>query len=640
MKKQNDSHTPSTPTNANPGKRPYQRSISPRRGAGGGHGPGQGMPLGQAMERAKDFKGTLRRLISFLRPQMHLIILMLLFIVAVTIISVITPNYTRGILNTMQMMIDNTVQGDPIQIITRLFLIVVMLYIVSFFLETIAHLFGNFVSAEVGKNFRNALRYKLERLPIKYFDQNQTGNTLSIFSNDVEAVTNSLQQGLTQIITSLLTLIGVIAMMFVISWKLTLITLAILPLYILITTSVAKRSQSRFIRQQRELGHLNGYIEEMFSAHKVVKLYGREQESFKDFQEINSQLSVEMKGAQFLSGLIRPLMEFVSNVGYVLIVIVGGILAGIAQPLLIGDITTFVTYHRRFMNPILALANMINTLQAAIAGAERIFGLLDQEEETLEQTLTQIQDQDFRGEVRFEHVDFSYTPEQNLIQDLNLVVQPGKQIAIVGPTGAGKTTLVNLLMRFYEIDQGRILIDQVATTDVARKNLRQQFGMVLQDTWLFAGTIFENVAYGKDDATLDEVIEACKQAHVHHFIETLPKGYDTPLNEDATNISQGQKQLLTIARAILFNPRILILDEATSSVDTRTEAYIQNAMNYMIEGRTSFVIAHRLSTIKRASVILVMQHGKIVEQGSHEALLKQGGVYEELYRSQFLNPVI
>ncbi|MBN2504670.1 MAG: ABC transporter ATP-binding protein [Bacilli bacterium] len=612
----------------------------PRPGGRSGGGPGQGMPLGRPAEKAKDFKGTIKRLMKFLKPQIVLLTIMVILTVVMTLLGVIAPNYTREILNTMQGLLDGTVGNEGLIVIRNLFITIIVIYIVNFVMELIAHLVGNQVSATTGKTFRNVLREKLERLPISYFDRSQTGNVLSIFSNDVEAVTNVIQQSMIQIIQSFLMIVGVLVMMFIISWQLTIISMIILPLYILTTSTIAKRSQSRFIRQQRELGNINGYIEEMYTGQKIVKLFGKELDSYNKFAKINDQLSVEMKSAQFLSGLIRPIMEFISNLGYVAIVIVGAILAGAAMPLLIGDITIFVTYHRRFMNPILNLANLINMLQSAVAGAERIFDLLDAEEEVLEQKLKEFAPETFSGKVEFNDVDFSYLPEQSLIKNLNLEVEPGKQIAIVGPTGAGKTTLVNLLMRFYEIDKGKITIDGIQTTDVTRSELRSLFGMVLQDTWLFAGTIRENVAYGKDDATLEEVIEACKQAHVHHFIETLPHGYETILNEDASNISQGQKQLLTIARAILFNPRILILDEATSSVDTRTESYIQNAMNYMIQGKTSFVIAHRLSTIKRASTILVMQHGEIVEQGNHEELLARKGAYYELYQSQFVQPMI
>jgi ATP-binding cassette subfamily B protein len=484
---------------------------------------------------------------------------------------------------------------------------------------------------------RNDLREKLEKLPIKYFDSRSTGDTLSVFSNDVDVVTNSIQQSLVNIISSFFFIIGILIMMFLISWRLTIIALLILPLFILATSTIAKRSQSKFIRQQKGLGELNGNIEETFSGSKIVKLFGKEDEAFKDFQEINNSLAVDMRDAQFLSGLIRPIMEFISNIGYVAVVIVGGILAGATNPLLVGDITIFIMYQRNFVNPILNIANVINQLQSTIAGAERIFEVLDEAEENQEFISAEVDQNKFNGHVEFKDIDFSYSEDQELIKDLNLEVLPGKQIAIVGPTGAGKTTLVNLLMRFYEVSEGQILVDGIKSTDYPRAILRKQFGMVLQDTWLFSGTIRDNVAFGKPDATDEEIIEACKQAHVHHYIETLPKGYDTVLKEDADNISKGQKQLLTIARAILFNPKILILDEATSSVDTRTESYIQNAMSFMMEGKTSFVIAHRLSTIKKAHTILVMNHGKIVEQGNHKELLSKNGVYAELYNSQFLN---
>ncbi len=619
---------------------PSQPSMRPGRPSGRGSGGGPGMSFGRPAEKAKDFKGTTARLIRFLKPQRVQLGIMIFFTVIMTAIAVYAPDLSRKIMNTIQAMIVGTAASDAGSVVIRLFIITLVLYLARFVLETISYWIGNIVSASIGRNYRNMLREKLERLPIKHYDENQTGNMLSIFSNDVDVVTNSIQQSLIQVIQSFLMIIGVLGMMFYISWKLTLISLLILPIYVISVSQIAKRSQSKFIRQQKELGKMNGYVEEMFTAHKIVKLFGKEKKSYGEFQDINKEYAGAMKGAQFLSGLIFPIMNFISNIGYVLVVIVGGILAGAVNPLLIGDITIFINYQRSFVNPILNLANIANALQSTVAGAERIFELLDAPEEVLEQRINSFLDNDFSGNVEFKDVDFSYVKEKDLIKNLNLSVESGKQIAIVGPTGAGKTTLVNLLMRFYEIDKGVITVDGIKTTDVPREELRKQFGMVLQDTWLFAGTIKENVAYGKEDATLEEVIKACKEAHVHHFIETLPEGYDTYLNEDAANISQGQKQLLTIARAILFNPKILILDEATSSVDTRTESYIQNAMDYMIQGRTSFVIAHRLSTIKRASTILVMEHGEIVEQGTHEELLARNGAYSELYQSQFLKPLI
>ena len=504
-------------------------------------------------------------------------------------------------------------------------------------MSLIMHLLGNKISIYIGRKMRNDLRYKLEKLPMKYFDSRQTGDVLSVFSNDVDIVSNSIQQSLVNIISSSLFIVGVLVMMLIISWRLTIIALLILPLFILATSKIAKKSQSKFIRQQKQLGNLNGHIEEVFSANKIVKLFGKEEESFDEFQEINVDLAKDMRDAQFLSGLIRPIMEFISNIGYVAVVIVGGILAGATNPLLVGDITIFIIYQKNFVNPILNIANVINQLQSTIAGAERIFEVLDEAEENQEFSNLAVDQDHFEGHVVFDNIDFSYDEDQDLIKDLNLEVFPGKQIAIVGPTGAGKTTLVNLLMRFYEVNKGKILIDGIESTTYPRATLRKQFGMVLQDTWLFSGTIKENVAFGKPDATDEEIIEACKQAHVHHYIETLPEGYNTVLKEDADNISKGQKQLLTIARAILFDPKILILDEATSSVDTRTESYIQNAMTFMMEGKTSFVIAHRLSTIKNANLILVMNHGMIVEQGNHKELLSKNGVYADLYNSQFLN---
>jgi ATP-binding cassette, subfamily B, multidrug efflux pump len=607
---------------------------------GGGHRGGFGMPMGRPAEKPKNFKGTSARLLRYLKPQRSAIIFMIFGSILVTGLGVISPNYTRQIINLLQGYIDGSSGIESLSTIGRFFIILIILNVIRFVIDFVSHLISNIVSNRIGKTLRNDLRLKLERLPIPYFDEQKTGNLLSIFSNDVDTVTNSLQQSILVILSSILTIIGVLFMMFYISWELTIIALVTLPLYILTTALIAKKSQSKFKRQQKELGNLNGFIEEMFTAHKVVKLYGKEEDAYQEFQVINESLKKEAEGAQFLSGIIRPAMDLISNFGYVLVVVVGGILAGLANPLLIGDIVIFISYQRSFVQPILNIANIANTLQSTIAGAERVFQLMDVIEERLEEQNRVIDTENFKGEVAFDHVDFSYVPERELIRDLNLTVEAGHQIAIVGPTGAGKTTLVNLLMRFYEIQNGSISIDGVKTTDVPRTTLRKLFGMVLQDTWLFSGSIRDNIAYGKDDATMEEIIAACEQAHVHHFIETMPEGYQTVLNEDASNISQGQKQLLTIARAILFNPKILILDEATSSVDTRTEALIQNAMNNMMKSRTSFVIAHRLSTIKNASLILVMNGGKIVEQGTHKNLLAKNGVYADLYNSQFLNPLI
>lgn len=617
-----------------------QKPMTPRPGGarrrGGGGGPGWALSTPQ--EKAKDFKGTVARLVSYISDFKVQMLFIAIFITIVVAVAVIAPNYTRHIMNDMQGFITGTITFDEAKTnILTYFIIILVLYGVRYVVEIVASVMGNKVSVTLGRKFRRTMRDKLETLPIKYFDSEQTGNILSMFQNDVDIVTNSIQQTLISLISSVFMVVGVLVMMFIISWQLALIAILILPLYVVFTKVIAKKSQSKFIKQQRFLGSLNGNIEETFSGSTVVKLFGKEEESYQEFEKINQDLTDVARDAQFLSGLIRPLMEFISNIGYVAVVFVGGILAGATIPLLIGDITIFISYQRSFVNPILNIAGIINQLQSTVAGAERIFELLDQVEEIPEQDLAEFPESDFTGHVEFKDIDFSYTEEQHLIEDLNLEVYPGRQIAIVGPTGAGKTTLVNLLMRFYEVSNGNILIDGVKATDVKRTNLRKLFGMVLQDTWLFAGTIKDNVKYGRRDATDEEVIQACKQAHVHHFIETLPQGYDTVLKEDAANISQGQKQLLTIARAILCNPKILILDEATSSVDTRTESYIQNAMDYMMEGRTSFVIAHRLSTIKNANLILVMNEGAIVEQGNHKELLEKNGVYADLYNSQFLN---
>ncbi|MDY0317215.1 MAG: ABC transporter ATP-binding protein [Candidatus Izemoplasmatales bacterium] len=615
-----------------------QSQNSPKSNRRNQGGPGHGMPLGRPAEKAKDFKGTTKRLIKYIGQYEWLMLIVIIVTILTTLLAVVAPNYSRFIINDLQQMIVGTLSQDAgITRIRNFFLLIIILQVIRFLLSMVMFLVGNKVSVFIGKKMRNDIREKFEKMPIKYFDSRQTGDILSVVSNDVDVVTNSIQQSLINIISSFFSVVGILVMMFIISWRLTIIALLILPLFILATSTIAKKSQSKFIRQQKQLGSLNGHIEEVFSASKIVKLFGKEEESFEEFQGINTDLAVDMRDAQFLSGLIRPIMEFISNIGYVAVVIVGGILAGATNPLLVGDITIFITYQKNFVNPILNIANVINQLQSTIAGAERIFEVLDQPEESQDFTLGEVNNYDFKGHVEFKDIDFSYSEDKELIKDLNLEVYPGKQIAIVGPTGAGKTTLVNLLMRFYEVNNGGIYIDGIKSTDYPRSVLRKQFGMVLQDTWLFSGTIKENVAFGKPDATDEEIIKACKQAHVHHYIETLPKGYDTVLKEDADNISKGQKQLLTIARAILFDPKILILDEATSSVDTRTESYIQNAMTFMMEGKTSFVIAHRLSTIKKAHTILVMNNGRIVEQGNHKELLLKNGVYADLYNSQFLN---
>jgi ATP-binding cassette subfamily B protein len=458
----------------------------------------------------------------------------------------------------------------------------------------------------------------------------------------MDNISTTLQQSLTQLATSTITVIGVLVMMLTISWGLSLITLITLPLSMIVTVGIAKRSQNYFRKQQRALGELNGHVEEMYTGHKIVKAFGYEKKSIAEFTKLNENLYNSGWKAQFSSGVIMPLMRFVGNIGYVFVAVVGGIL--VAGPvaigpitiaaIAIGDVQAFIQYSQQFTMPIIQIANFANVIQSTIASAERIFELLDEEEEVAEAVDAKVIE-NAQGAVQFEHVKFGYSENAILMEDMNIDVQPGQMIAIVGPTGAGKTTLVNLLMRFYEVNDGQILVDGVNITDLKRGALRRTFGMVLQDTWLFNGTIRDNIAYGREDTTDEEIFQAARMANADHFVRTLPEGYNTVLNEEATNISQGQKQLLTIARAFLADPEILILDEATSSVDTRTEIQIQKAMAELMNGRTSFVIAHRLSTIRDADLILVMNHGTIIEKGTHEGLLAQNGFYADLYNSQF-----
>ena len=480
---------------------------------------------------------------------------------------------------------------------------------------------------------------KLSRMPLRYFDSHPRGDTLSRVTNDIDNIANSLQQTMTQLITAVCTIIGVLAMMIWISPLLAVISLLTVPLSIVVTIFVAKRSQVQFAAQWAQTGKLNGHVEEMHTGHAIVKAFGRQQEAIDKFEEENEGLYQASYRAQFLSGTIQPVMAFIANINYVLICVIGGIQVANGQ-MSLGDVQAFVQYSRQFTMPITQTASIANVIQSAIASAERVFELLDEAEEEQPDVAFAGIRRAVTGRVELEHVSFRYLPDVPLIEDLNLVVEPGETIAIVGPTGAGKTTLVNLLMRFYEIDAGRICIDGIESREMSREELRSTFGMVLQDTWLFHGTIRENIAYGRDDATDEEIIAAAQAAHVDHFVRTLPDGYDTILDDDATSVSEGEKQLLTIARAFLADRRILILDEATSSVDTRTEVLIQKAMAKLMLGRTSFVIAHRLSTIRDAHTILVMNHGRIVEQGTHEALLAKRGFYFDLYDSQFAEPLL
>lgn len=599
----------------------------------GGH-PGQMMPA----QKAKDFKGSLKRLVGYLRPRRRTLIVIFLTAILSTVFSIASPKILGKAITKLLEGVIAMAKGTPgagidFTYITQILLILVGLYLFSAAFSYIQQYLMAGVAQKVVYDMREQINAKLSRLPLKYFDSRTHGEILSRATNDVDNISTTLQQSLTQLITSIVTLVGVIVMMLSISPWMTLILIVTLPLSFIVIKAVASRSQKHFMAQQASLGQLNGHVEEMYTGHKIVKAFGRERESVEDFNKINEKLYSSGWKAQFISGIIMPMMMFIGNIGYVLVCVVGGIFVTHGR-ITIGDVQAFIQYARQFTQPIMQTANIANIIQSTIASAERVFELLDEEEEVPEAADAAVLNNP-KGAVQFEHVRFGYKEDAMLIEDMNIDVKPGQTIAIVGPTGAGKTTLINLLMRFYELNGGAITIDGVNITHLKRGNLRSIFGMVLQDTWLFNGTIMENIAYGRAGATNEEVIEAAKAAHADHFIRTLPDGYDTVLNEEASNISQGQKQLLTIARAILADPSILILDEATSSVDTRTEVYIQKAMNDLMKGRTSFVIAHRLSTIRDADLILVMNQGSVIEKGNHEELLAKGGFYADLYNSQF-----
>ncbi len=516
-------------------------------------------------------------------------------------------------------------------------LTVIILYLISGLFTFLMNFVMAKTSQQVVYDMRRQVDEKLARLPLKYFDGHTHGEILSRVTNDIDTISTTLAQGLTQVITSVVMLVGILVMMFTISWIITLVALVALPLSFVLIQVIIKRSQKFFKGQQEEIGHVNGHVEEMYGAHTVVKAFGKEAQSVAKFDEINERLYTVGWKAQFLSGVMMPLMNFVSNLIYVFVCAVGGIMV-INGQINIGDVQAFLQYSRQFTQPLMQVAQIANTLQSTVAAAERVFEVLDEEEMLADSHDNVIEFP--QGAVKFDHVSFGYNPEVTIIKDMNLDVKPGDVVAIVGPTGAGKTTLVNLLMRFYDVDEGSIAVDGVDIRTLPREALRRQFGMVLQDTWLFGGTIYDNIKYGRADATDEEVYRAAKMAHTDHFIRTLPDGYDTVLNEEASNISQGQRQLITIARALLADPPVLILDEATSSVDTRTEAYIQNAMIALMKGRTNFVIAHRLSTIRNASTILVMNEGRIIEQGNHAQLMAQNGFYADLYNSQFAGAAV
>jgi len=658
-------------------------------------GPGPRGGFGQPVEKAKDFKGTFQRLIGYLKPHKVNLVIVLIFAIASTSFTIAAPKVSSKAINKLQdgymakMLIEKlnlaaipdaegkaaaaqrlielaqyrppngsgqlNLQLTPEQIsggirairetngeydfqyIGYLVLVLLIMYVISSAFSLIMGLVMSGVSQKTVRDLRTQVDEKLARLPLKYFDQHPHGDILSRVTNDLDTIATTLQQSLTQVITSIITIVGYIIMMLTISPVLTLIIIGTLPLYIAATTTIAKKSQKYFAAQQKELGKLSGHVEEMYTGHQIVKAFGKEKDAISKFTEINNQLYNAGWKAQFVSGIIHPLMNFISNIGYVGISILGGI--WITKSILgLGDILAFIQYSRSFTMPIIQTANIANVIQSTVACAERVFEILDEQEELPDST--EAKTVRFpQGRVSLENVSFRYQADTPLIENLNLEVKPGHTIAIVGPTGAGKTTLVNLLMRFYEINSGQISIDGVNIKELKRSQLRQMFGMVLQDTWLFTGTIRDNIAYGRQTATMEEIVQAAKAAHADHFIRTLPEGYNTVLNEEATNISQGQKQLLTIARAILADPAILIMDESTSRLDTRPEVLIHECMSNLMKGRTSFVIAHRLSTIREAELILVMNKGRIIEMGNHKELVAQNGFYADLYKSQFMGSI-
>ncbi len=605
------------------------------RGPGGWGGPGGfGMPV----QKAKNAKGTFFRLVSYFRPQTPWLVVVAVAAIASTVFSIISPKLLGNITTDIFEGYVQKLRGLPgggvnFPKILDLLAVLAALYVFSAIFSYVQQ----YVMAGVAQRTVYALRRqvmgKLARLPIKYFDTHPHGDVLSRFVNDFDNISSTLQQSLTQAITAVITFIGVIVMMLTISPLMTLVIVLTLPLSFLVTRVIAKRSQTYFGERQKRLGELNGHVEEMYTGHPIVKAFGRERQSLETFNEINQRLYDSSWKAQFVTGIIMPLMNVIGNLGYVLVSVIGGILVARGS-LPIGDIQAFIQYARQFTQPITQLASISNVIQSTLASAERVFEILDEPEESNDEDLTDGLAR-VSGDVGFNGVSFQYTEGEPLISDMNIEIKSGATVAIVGPTGAGKTTLVNLLMRFYDVNRGQITVDGIDIRRIPRSRLRHAFGMVLQDTWLFHGTIRDNIAYGRRDVSLDEVIEAAKAARADHFIRTLPDGYDTILNEEASNISQGQRQLLTIARAILADPAIMILDEATSSVDTRTEVLIREAMHHLMQGRTSFVIAHRLSTIRDADLILVMNHGQVIEQGTHQELLAANGFYARLYMSQF-----
>jgi len=619
--------TSESPTNQAPMRRTPQPSI--RRGSG----PGALMPG----EKARNFKGSMKQLLSYLGKYKWTILLVMVITSVSVVFTIFGPKILGQATTALYEGVTRMIAGDPRGIdfaeISQFLLRVLALYLGSAMLDLVQGFLMTSISADITYRFRREIAEKINRLPLSFFDHITHGEVLSRVTNDVDTISQTLNQSLSQMITSLVSVVGILIMMLTINIQMTLIALTIVPLSLVLIRNVVKHSQGYFRAQQEYLGHINGHIEEMYGGHIVIKAFNGEDESIAKMKDLNETLYDSAWKAQLHSAFIMPTMRFIGNLGYVAVAILGGYLV-IRKELSLGNIQAFIQYMRSFQQPLMNIANISNILQQTAAAAERVFEFLNEPEEIPDPT-EPLAVGDVKGSVEFKNVHFGYEPDQIIIKDFSVKVEPGQQVAIVGPTGAGKTTLVKLLMRFYELNSGQILVDGVDITRLKREYLRDIFGMVLQDTWLYNGTICENIRYGRQDASDEEVVHAADTAYADHFIRTLPGGYNMLLNEDATNISSGQKQLLTIARAVLSDPKILILDEATSSVDTRTEVLIQKAMNKLMQGRTSFIIAHRLSTIRNADRILVLRDGDIVEQGRHEELLAQNGFYAELYNSQF-----
>ena len=608
---------------------------------GGGPGGMRHGPMAMMKgDTARDFTGTMRKLIHYLGPYRYITLFVILLAIASTAFSILGPRIlgraTTVLFEGVMAQISASGGAIDLQVIGNILLTALGLYLASAIIAYLQGWIMSGVAVNITYRLRRDIAEKINRIPLRYFDSTNHGEILAHITNDVDTVNQTLSQSLSQIITSVTTVVGVLIMMITISWQMTLAALIIFPLTLIIVRLIVSRSQRYFREQQDYLGHVNGHIEEMFSGHTEIKAFNWEKHSIATFEGLNQTLYNTAWKSQFLSGIMMPVMNFVGNLGYVAVTIMGGYLA-VRNLIAVGDIQAFIQYVRSFTQPIMQMANISNVLQQTAAAAERVFEFLAVAEETPDPQVP-VQLERVRGRVEFRHVRFGYDPQKAVIKDFSVEIQPGQRVAIVGPTGAGKTTLVKLLMRFYDIDSGAILIDGHDLRSFKREDLRRLFGMVLQDTWLFNGTILDNIRYPRPEASDKEVVSAARMAHADHFIRTLPGSYTMLLNEETTNISQGQKQLLTIARAILTEPKILILDEATSSVDTHTEVLIQQAMRALMQGRTSFIIAHRLSTIRDADLILVIKEGDIVEQGTHEELLTRGGFYAELYNSQFVQP--